>query len=120
MKLAASKPFTGSGLGINNPLFAGGRLGSISSIVFFGKLISLLITLALIIGGVFFMFQFILGAISWISAGSDAQKVEGARAKLTNAFVGLVILLTSFAVFKIIEEIFGIKLTTIDVSSLLI
>ena len=41
---------------------------------------------------------FIWGAIEWITAGSDTKKTEGARQRMTNAIIGLVILVSSFTI----------------------
>ncbi len=49
---------------------------------------------------------FIWGAIEWITAGSDSKKTEGARQRMTNAIIGLVILVSSFTLLSFISKIF--------------
>jgi len=49
---------------------------------------------------------FIWGAVEWITAGSDSKKTESARSRMTNAIVGLVILVSSFTILSFISKIF--------------
>jgi hypothetical protein len=67
-----------------------------------------------------FFFVLLTGAISWITSGGDKQALEGARSKITNGLIGLVILFVAFAVIQFIESFFGIKILTIDIGSLII
>lgn len=49
---------------------------------------------------------FIWGAFEWVTAGSDSKKVETARGRITNAIVGLVLLVASFTILSFISKIF--------------
>lgn len=49
---------------------------------------------------------FILGAFEWITAGSDSKKTETARSRMTNAIIGLIILVSSFTLLSFISKIF--------------
>lgn len=49
---------------------------------------------------------FIWGAIEWITAGSDSKKTENARSRMTNAIIGLVILVSSFTILSFVSKIF--------------
>ena len=85
---------------------------------FFSKFISSLIGLGLLIGSLIFFLYLVLGAIQWISSGGDKTALEGARSKITNAIIGLIILLSVFALLKLIETFFGINILTLDIGSL--
>lgn len=87
---------------------------------FFQTFLPKLLTLGLIIGVIFFFFILIMGAIQWISSGGDKTALEGAKSKITNAIVGIVILFAVFAVLKLIENFFGISILTLDIGSLTI
>jgi hypothetical protein len=54
-----------------------------------------------------------MGAIQWITSGGDKGQLEGARNKITNALIGLIIVGASWAVFTLIGQFFGIALPTI-------
>lgn len=70
------------------------------------KIIGFLTAVAII----WFVFQFILGATSWISAGGDAKAVEAAKGKLTNAIVGIVIVITAMVIMSAIGALLGIDI----------
>ena len=56
--------------------------------VLFGNLMSIIMLLAAIL-----VFAFlIMGALQWLTSGGDKNKVEGARNKMTNAVICLLIL----------------------------
>lgn len=93
-------------------------LTSLSGIEFLGRLISLVITLGFIVGGITFIFMLLTGALSIMTSGGDKGKAEQARARITTAAIGLVLLFAIFAVLNLIETIFGINLLLIDIPSL--
>lgn len=93
-------------------------LTSLSGIEFLGRLISLVITLGFIVGGVTFIFMLLTGALSIMTSGGDKGKAEQARARITTAAIGLVILFAVFAVLNLIESLFGINLLLINLPSL--
>lgn len=49
---------------------------------------------------------FIWGAFEWITAGSDSKKTETARSRMTNAVIGLVILVSAFTILSFISKLF--------------
>ena len=97
---------------INNPVL--NSIGGLSGDEFFGRLIPLLITLGFVAGIVAFIFWAIISAISWISSGGDKATTQAARESLTRAIVGIVILLSFFAVVNLIEIFFGVNLTLLN------
>jgi UDP-N-acetylmuramyl pentapeptide phosphotransferase/UDP-N-acetylglucosamine-1-phosphate transferase len=104
---------------VTNPVL-GPKLQSQTGVGFFQEIVPRMIGLAFLVGVVVFFFIMILGAIQWITSGGDKAAVEGARGKLTNAIVGVVILLSLFALLKIVEDFFGINILTLDIGALVI
>lgn len=74
----------------------------------FVNAISLIIGFLTAVAIIWFVFQFILGAIGWISAGGDAKAVDAARSKITNAVVGVVIVLLALVIVSVVGGILGI------------
>jgi len=70
--------------------------------------IRLLIVAAFTIAFIFLIF----GGIKWITAGGDKNGVESARNMVTAALVGLVIVLASFAIIRLVESFFGLRIIT--------
>lgn len=64
-------------------------------------------------GGLMLLVYLIWGAIEWISSGGDGEKVKSARNKLTNALIGLFLLVASFAIMIFLRELFGYDLLNI-------
>lgn len=58
------------------------------------------------VGGIAVLLYFIWGAIDWITAGGDSGKIEKARNKITQAIIGMVILVGSFAIIGFISTLF--------------
>ncbi|KKR02827.1 MAG: hypothetical protein UT26_C0018G0007 [Microgenomates group bacterium GW2011_GWC1_39_12] len=69
--------------------------------------LSAVIGLMTIVAAFWFFITFITGGISWITAGGDKTKLTQARDKLTNAFVGLVIVVAGWAVLALAGQFFG-------------
>lgn len=65
------------------------------------------------IGGIFVLIFFTWGAILWLTAGGDEEKIEKAQKTISNALIGLVLLAASFPIIKIIEIVFGIDILNI-------
>lgn len=98
---------------ITNPALEG-PLSKKSGEGFLAAVIPALIGLFLLVGALIFLFTLITGAISWMTAGGDKQKVEEARGRITNGIVGLIILLATFALVGVLENFFGINILTLD------
>jgi cbb3-type cytochrome oxidase subunit 3 len=81
-------------------------------------LVPMLLSLTIIIAAIIFFFVFLIGGIRWIMSGGDKAQVEAARGTLTNALIGLVIVLSLFAILKFIEVLFGIELLQIQLGKL--
>ncbi|HEX6977131.1 MAG TPA: hypothetical protein VF185_02100 [Patescibacteria group bacterium] len=103
---------------ISNPAL--GNLNTNSGVTFFQKLIPSLIGLAFVAGVLIFFFMLLLGAIQWITSGGDKGALEGAKGRLTNALIGIIVLFAVFAIIKLIEGFFGISILTLDIGPLII
>ena len=69
-----------------------------------------LINLLFVIAAVIFFFMLVLGGIKWIMAGGDKGAVEGARVQITNALIGLAIVLATYAIISLVELFFGVNI----------
>jgi hypothetical protein len=71
-------------------------------------LVSNIIGALTIIGGIWFIIQVMLAAISWISAGGDKALVETARKKLTNSIIGLFFVTIAMVLTSIVGRFLGL------------
>ncbi|HJY98836.1 MAG TPA: hypothetical protein VJ227_03925 [Patescibacteria group bacterium] len=97
---------------IGNPGTGGGN--------FFSKALPAGISMAFLVGAIVFFAMLIFGAIQWISSGGDKQALEGARGKISNALIGIIILFAAFAIIRVLETFFHISILTLDIQSLII
>lgn len=89
------------------PLGLEGRSASDATNVFVNA-ISLIVGFLTVIAIIWFVFQFIFGAISWISAGGDPKAIQSAQGKITNAILGLVIVLLALIIVSTVGALLGI------------
>ena len=68
------------------------------------------ISLVLVVVSLIFFFILVIGGLKWITSGGDEKKVAAARAQITNALIGLVIVFAAWAIMNLIGTVFGIKL----------
>ena len=88
---------------------SGSSLSSLSNLTV-GGIVSGAISLILIIVALVFFFILVIGGLKWITSGGDEKKVAGARAQITNALIGLVIVFAAWAIMKLIGTVFGIDI----------
>lgn len=74
------------------------------------KLISNTIATLTIIGGLMFIIYFLVGGLSWITAGGDQGKIENAKKKMTGAAIGIIIIALSYSISYIISQVVGIDI----------
>lgn len=66
----------------------------ISRVMIFG------IRFALIVGIILVLFYLLWGALDWITGGGDQDKIDKARQKMTNAVLGIVIMVAALGIFS--------------------
>ncbi|PIR60872.1 MAG: hypothetical protein COU67_00240 [Candidatus Pacebacteria bacterium CG10_big_fil_rev_8_21_14_0_10_44_54] len=77
-----------------------------------GNLTSNLLNIAMTIAALLVFIYLLWGAIGWITAGGDKGKIETARNKITTAVIGVVVLASVVAIFKVLQLVLGIEVLT--------
>jgi predicted metal-binding membrane protein len=72
------------------------------------NVLSIVVGTLTIVAGVWFMFQIITGAITWIGAGGDKVAMENARKRIMNGFVGLVIVISAVFILDLVGTLLGL------------
>lgn len=72
--------------------------------------LSNLIGILTIVAGLFFILNFFLGALGWVTAGDDTGKVDKAKTRLTNSAIGLIIVVASYGIIGLLSTLIGIDL----------
>lgn len=76
--------------------------------IFVSNVIGLLIGLA----GIFFLIFLVWGGVQWITSGGEKGSVENARNQITNAAIGLVIVVAAWAIFSVLKTFLGLPNVT--------
>lgn len=76
----------------------------------FNSVLSLIIGIISIIGGIWFVFILVTGAVSLITSEGDKAAVESARKKITTGAIGLVVVIASIFIIDIFGTILGFNI----------
>jgi hypothetical protein len=107
MSIFAINIFPGSGFKGPGPL--GGATPDDSGTVL-NKVISTAIGVITTVAFIWFVIQFMIATIEWISSGGDAKKVSSAKDKLTNSIIGLVLTVSAIFLIEFVGRILGVEL----------
>lgn len=108
MKFLAQNPtelgkIGGAGLGpFGNTNFSG-----TSALQAVTRAISSIIGLMTVAAAIWFLFQFTIGGFSWVTSGGDKAKLQQAQQRLSNAFIGLVVVVAGWAILALVGQFFG-------------
>jgi len=73
-------------------------------------LISTLLGALTAIAGLGFLIYFLIGGINWITAGGDQQKHQKATKQLTDAAIGLVVVVVAYAIAGIVGTVLEVDI----------
>ena len=73
------------------------------------ELVFRVVDAAIIGAGILLLVYLVFGGIEWLTSGGDKAKIESARAKITNALIGVAIIAAAYAVWIIVLTFFGIN-----------
>ena len=73
-------------------------------------IVSTLIKLILIVAAIIAFIFLVIGGIKWITSGGDKEATSGAQKTITAALIGLIIVFAAWAIIKLLETFFNIKI----------
>lgn len=76
-----------------------------------GSFVSKSFSAVILVAGLATFLYLVYGGIQWIMSGGDKGKLEEAKAKITQAVIGLAVVASSWAVYLLIDYFFGIGIT---------
>ena len=74
-------------------------------------IVSSTIGIMTVAAGIWFLFQFVIGGFNWISSGGDKAKLQASRDKLTNALIGLIVVVAGWAILALAGTFLNVELT---------
>ena len=72
-----------------------------------------IVDVAMILAGIALLAYLVWGGVEWLISGGDKTKIQSAQSRITNAIIGVAIIATAFAVWKIVLYFFGIDISTV-------
>ncbi|MCL4360419.1 hypothetical protein M1555_04190 [Patescibacteria group bacterium] len=81
--------------------------GGTQALVDITKAVSAIIGFLTIAAGIWFLFQLLIGAISWITSGGDKTNLENARNRIIHGLIGLIIVVMGWAILAIVGQFLG-------------
>lgn len=113
INLAPPGGFTGFGkIGLEG----GDKAGTSANV--FASVISTTIGVITVVAIIWFLIQLLIGAVGIIGSGGDKTKVEQARAKITSAVTGLIVVIAGIFIASLIGALLGIP-NILDIGSLI-
>ncbi|MCJ7826543.1 hypothetical protein MUP56_02930 [Patescibacteria group bacterium] len=83
-----------------------------------GGLLSGIIGLVFLFGFLLTLAYLLTGGMQWITSQGDKGALESARNKITHAIIGLIIVASAYAIFKLVGNFFGIELPNIKIPTI--
>jgi len=74
------------------------------------SIISRMLFVVTVVGGLLFLTMFVTGAINWITSGGDSGKVASARNRMIQGVLGLVVLVAAYSAVGVVGQIVGINI----------
>lgn len=74
----------------------------------FGLVITIVLPYVLSFAGLLLLVYFVLAGLQYMTSRGDPKAMQGAQAKMTTALIGFLIIFMSFAIIKLIANIFGL------------
>lgn len=93
--------------------------GAYEGLIGITKIVSSIIGMMTIAAAIWFVFQFMVGGFFWITAGGDKANLEKARHRISDAFIGLIIVVIGWAVLALAGQFLGIDTVIKDPKSII-
>lgn len=87
-----------------------GNSNAVATVAAFSFLLGNIIAFFTVVAGIIFIFQFLIGGFNWLTSSGDKAKLETAQQKLINSVIGLVIVLSAYALISLMAAVLGIDI----------
>lgn len=77
------------------------------------SLVSNIVSMVFIVSGIVFFVFLVWGGFDILTSGGDKTRLADGQKRLTSALIGLAIVSTSYAIYKVVLIFFGIDLSKI-------
>lgn len=109
LKLLTQNPLQGTFTGPSE-IFAPSGTGASAGGTPLETFLSIFLGFFTIVGGLMFLLYFVFAALAWLSAGGEKGKVESAKTQMTNAALGLVVIIMAQFIIGIVSSVLGLNI----------
>ena len=74
------------------------------------SLISTIVGVLTVVAGLAFLLYFVLGGLTWITAGGEKDKVQKAQKQMTDAAIGLIIVVVAYFIVGVVGTVLGLDI----------
>lgn len=78
------------------------------------QVISNIVAILTIFGGLAFLTWFVIGAVAWTSSGGNPEQMNKAKGQMSTAIAGLFVLILSNAVIWILGKVTGLDIINLE------
>jgi len=82
-------------------------MSAVESLQSITRVISSIIGVITAAAGIWFFLNFIIAGVQWIGAGGDKHTLEEAQKRITNAFIGLIIVVAGWSILALAGKFLG-------------
>jgi len=79
------------------------------------QIISNIVGVLTIFGGLAFLTWFVIGAVQWTASGGNPEQMNKAKSQMSTAIAGLFVLILSMAVVWILGKVTGLDIINLEV-----
>lgn len=73
------------------------------------RAVSRALPIAIMASGLFFFVKLVFSGFSYLTSAGDSAKIQAATKNLTNAGIGLVVVISAYFLAQIIQTVFGVN-----------
>ena len=75
---------------------------------YFNGVVQAVLSIFMLVGIIYFIWHFVMAGFHLIASHGDPKKYEEARNEITYALMGILVVLSIFAILKLVGHVFGI------------
>lgn len=94
--------------GIINPVI--GLFGTQPGQITIATILATFLRISLVVAGILLLIYLVIGGIQWLTSGGEKAALESARGRLTNAFIGLLIIVLVLVIIDLINRVLGLDI----------
>lgn len=103
----------------NDPCLGTGDAAGVAQLSCLEPLFARIVSLVASFAGIIFFIMLLVGGFRYLFSGGDAKAAEAAKGTLTAAFLGLVLIVASYIILRVIGSFTGLDLTIFKITNFL-